>query len=181
MMRKRIVAAAAMGVMCFWAGPSAADDHLKVSREGIELVRQLEEVGRDVRYHTERLNQFTTNTSVSRWTHYHHLEEIKRLVNTGLRPALLRLAEIQSALPEWKQKSVDDMIDSAKTLAADTTSAFMAKAENPNVAPALNEEYRELVELMHTHAESLVAKSEFAAQFAAAYLKVLEAGISPSS
>jgi len=48
--------AAVLGVGMLWAGPARADDHSNINREGIELVRQLEEVGRDVRYHTERLN-----------------------------------------------------------------------------------------------------------------------------
>ncbi len=171
------VAIAVMGVALLSASPSRANDDLAASREGLQLVRQIEEVGRDVQYHTNRLINLIDNVSISRWTHYHHLEEIKRLVNAGLRPALVRLGEIQRSLPPWKQESVDKMIEVSKTLAADTSSAFMKKAERPNVGPALNEEYRALVAEMHRHAEEVASASREAAAFAEAYLKALEAGI----
>lgn len=178
----RFTTAAVLGIGLLWAGPARADDHSKLDREGIQLVRQLEEVGRDVSYHTGRLSAFTANNSISRWTHYHHLDEIKRLVNTGLRPAIVRLKAIQSALPAWKQKSVDELLEASQTLAADTTAAFMTKAENPLVEPAMNEEYKTLVAEMHRHAESVVTTSEFAASFAEAYLKLQESGVrSPTS
>lgn len=173
------VAIVVMGTALFSASPSGASDHLGSHREGLQLVRQIEEVGRDVEYHTDRLTTLIDNTAISRWTHYHHLEEIKRLVNAGLRPALVRLGEIQRSLPPWKQESVDKLIEASKTLAADTSSAFMKKAERPNVGPALNEEYRALVTQMHRHAEEVASASREAAAFAEAYLKVLEAGLVP--
>jgi hypothetical protein len=179
MVMKSRVAIAVMGVTLFLASPSGANDDLAAHREGLQLVRQVEEVGRDVQYHTDRLTNLIDNTSISRWTHYHHLDEIKRLVNTGLRPALVRLDEIQRSLPPWKQKAVDKMIEAAKTLSSDTSSAFMTKAENPNIGPAMNEEYRTLVSEMHRHADAVATTSRDAAAFAEVYLKVLEAGISP--
>lgn len=105
------------------------------------------------------------------------LDEVKRLVNTGLRPALARLSEIQGALPAWKQKSVDDLIDAARTLAADTSSAYMTKAENPKVEVMLNEEYRVLVSEMFRHAESVVSTAADAVDFAEWRLKLVESGI----
>lgn len=174
---KTQVAIAVMGVALFSASPSLANDELAANREGLQLVRQIEEVGSDVQYHTGRLTNLIDSTSISRWTHYHHLEEVKRLVNTGLRPALVRLEEIQKALPPWKQRTVDKMIEAARTLASDTSSAFMTKAENPRVEPAMNQEYRLLVAEIHRHADVVATTSRDAEAFAEVHLKVLEAGI----
>lgn len=174
MMRWTIGAAA--GLVLTIASPSHAQDSV-LEREGLQLVRQVEEVGRDVQYHTERLTRLASNPSISRWTHYHHLDEIKRLVNTGLRPALVRLTVIQGQLPAWKQKSVEAMLSAAQTLAADTTSAFMTKAENPKLDPAMNADYRHLVEQMHQHADAVVDTSERAAEFAEWHIRAVESGI----
>src|SRR5512143_1325573 len=85
-------------------------EQLAMEREGVQLIRQLEEVARDVRYHAGRLNSFTDSLLISKWTHAHHLEQIKSLVNEGLRPAMTRLTEIQPQLPEWKQETIDKML-----------------------------------------------------------------------
>jgi hypothetical protein len=73
-------------------------------------------VARDISHHADRLNSFTKNTLISRWTQKHHLNQIKDLVNDGLQPALTRLTEIQPQLPEWKQQTIDQMLEAAKTL-----------------------------------------------------------------
>jgi hypothetical protein len=53
-------------------------------------------VARDIRYHADRLNSFIGSAQISRWTHHHHLAQIKSLVNGGLRPALQWLTEISA-------------------------------------------------------------------------------------
>ena len=150
---------------------------VEMEREGIQLIRQVEEVARDVRYNAERLNAFAGSPLISRWTHTHHLEQIRSLVNEGLRPALTRLEEIQRQLPAWKQDSIDRMLESAKTLAADANSAILAKSETSNVPPAMNAEYKALVAEVHRHAEALVKTSDAAGAYAAARLKADEAGL----
>ena len=159
-----------------------AADHtngqIAVEKEAIELIEQLEEIGHDLRYHADRLASFPSPGSIeSRWTHYHHLEEIKALVNDELRPALKRLTDIQAQLPEWKQESIDRMLISARELAADANSAFVTKAANANVPPAMNQEYKQLVTGMQAHAESLVTTSDAAHTYAAAHLRAMEAGL----
>src|SRR5512144_2984975 len=86
---------------------SVTPQQLEMEKEGVQLIRQVEEVARDVRYNAGRLNSFTKGMQVSRWTHVHHFDQIKSLVNEGLRPALTRLTEIQPQLPDWKQQSID--------------------------------------------------------------------------
>jgi hypothetical protein len=150
---------------------------VEMEREGVQLIRQLEEVARDVRYHAGRLNSFTGSLLISKWTHVHHLDQIKALVNEGLRPALTRLDEIQTQLPSWKQQSIDKMLASAKTLAADMDSAILAKNEAGNVPPVMNPEYKAAVTSVYEHAEALVKTSDAAGTYAAARLKADEAGL----
>lgn len=157
-----------------------ADGHqskIELEKEGIQLIKQVEEVARDVRYNAERLNAFSKTREISKWTHYHHLEQIKSLVNDGLRPALDRLTEIQPQLPEWKQQSIDRLMDAAKALAADTSSAILTKNEAGALPPSMNSEYRGLVGKISAHSEVLVKVSDAAGNYAAARLKAGEAGV----
>jgi len=152
-------------------------EQIEMEKEGVQLIRQLEEVGWDVRYNADRLNSFTSNMQISKWTHVHHLNEIKALVNEGLRPALTRLTEIQPHLPAWKQQSIDNMLEAAKKLAADTNSALLKKNDAGAAPPAMNPEYKSLVAAMREHAEALVKTADAAATYAAAHLKAEEAGL----
>ena len=156
---------------------SATKEQLTMQKEGVELIRQVEEVARDVRYNASRLNAFTRGMQISTWTHRHHLDQIKSLVNEGLRPALTRLTEIQPQLPEWKQQSIDKMLEAARILAADTNDAILTKNDAGNVPPALNTGYRTLVSRVEEHAEALVKTSDAAGTYAAARLKAAEAGL----
>jgi hypothetical protein len=153
---------------------------VELEKEGIELIHQVEEVARDVSYNADRLNSFTKTMQVSRWTHAHHLTDIKNLVNDGLRPALNRLTEIQPQLPDWKQQSIDKMLAAAKVLAADTNSAILTKNESGTVPPAMNAEYKSFVARMYAHAEALVKTSDAAGTYAEARLKAPEAGLAVS-
>lgn len=160
--------------------PAAADDHnaAKLEREAISLIEDVEEVGRDVEYHAERLKLFLAGgIDASRWTHFHHLDQIKWLVNDRLRPALVRLDELELILPEWKQDSVARMIAAAQVVARDASSAFTSKNTSPTTLPVLNAEYRTLVANMVTHAGTLVTTADAAHTYATAHLKATEAGL----
>jgi hypothetical protein len=159
------------------AGLVADNNSAQMQKEGIQLIRQVEEVARDVRYNAQRLNSFAKDIQLSKWTHYHHLEQIKGLVNDGLRPALTRLVQIQPQLPDWKQESIDRMFEAARTLAADTNSAILTKNDAGVVPPALNTEYHDLIARINEHAEILVKTSDAAGTYAAARLKADEAGV----
>ncbi|MBS1856165.1 MAG: hypothetical protein JST11_12430 [Acidobacteria bacterium] len=179
--RVSMLAAFALIPSAFAASTTVTAEQLEMEKEGVQLIRQVEEVARDVRYNAGRLNSFTGSMQVSKWTHVHHVDQIKSLVNDGLRPALTRLEEIQPQLPDWKQQAIDRLIESAKALAADVNDAFLAKNEAGAVPPAMNAEYKRLVTKIYSHAEALVKTSDAAGTYAAARLKAHEAGIKVAS
>ncbi|MFN7998257.1 MAG: hypothetical protein U0Q18_31845 [Bryobacteraceae bacterium] len=150
---------------------------LETEKEGLQLIRQVEEVARDVRYNAGRLNSFNSTLLISKWTHIHHLSQIRSLVNDGLKPALERLTEIRPELPAWKQESIGRMLESAKALAADADSAILSKNEARGVPPALNAEYKSLVARIYDHSEDLVKTSDAAGTYAAARMKASKAGV----
>ncbi len=149
----------------------------EMDKEAITLINQLEDVARDVRYNADSLKSFIGSTQISRWTHYHHLEQIKSLVNDGLRPALTELTELQPQLPAWQQDSIDQMLNSAEALAANTNSAIFTMKDAGAVPPVLNAEYRELITTIYEHSEALVKSSDTASEYAAAHLRAVEAGL----
>lgn len=152
-------------------------EQLEMQKEGVQLIRQVEEVARDVHYNADRLNSLTRSMQISKWTHVHHLDQVKSLVNEGLRPALARLEEIQPQLPEWKQQAIDKMLGAAQALAADTNDAILAKNEAGTTPPAMNPEYKGLLTRLYAHSEALVTTSDAAGTYAEARLKAHEAGV----
>ena len=92
-------------------------------------------------------------------------------------PALQRLAEIQPELPAWHQDTIDQMLASAKALAADTNSAILNQNDAGAVPMSLNEEYKELVAGIDRHAETLVKTSDAAGDYAVAHRQAVEAGL----
>jgi hypothetical protein len=173
--RMSMLAAFALVPSAFAA--SVTVEQLEMEREGVHLIRQVEEAARGVRYNAGRLNSFATGTQMSKWTHVHHLDQIKSLVNEGIGPALTRLAEIQPQLPDWKQQAIDKMLEAAKALAADASDAILTKNEAGTTPPAMNAEYKDLVARIYEHAGALVKKSDAAGTYAAARLKAHEAGV----
>jgi len=158
----------------------AADEttkQLEMQNEGMQLIGQLEEVAYDVHYNADRLKLFTRDARISKWTHYHHLTQIKDLVNDGLRPALTRLTEIQSQLPAWHQDAIDQMLASAKALAADTSSAILNQNDADALPIVMNAEYRDLITEIRDHAETLLKTSDAASDYAAAHRQAVEAGL----
>jgi len=172
----RISMIAVLGLMpaMLSAAGSASVQQAALEKEGLELIDQIEDVARSIHFNTDRLVAHG-RIHMSKWTHAHHLNDIKGLINEGLRPAVSRLAEIQEQLPEWKQKSVERMMASAKALAADTNSAIFTMNENGGRPVVLNEQYRALLDSMDEHAENLVRTADAAGEFAAAHSKAIEA------
>jgi hypothetical protein len=157
------------------AGQTGAIKQLEAEKKALELIGQLEGVGWDVHYTTNRLNSFAESDQVSLWLQCHYVRQIKSLVNEGLRPALKRLAEIRPLLPAWQQDSIDIMLDSAKALVADTNSAILSRKKAGAVPPVVNSEYRELLTRIYDHAQKLVETSDAATDYAAAHQLALEA------
>jgi hypothetical protein len=156
---------------------SEDSNRAELEREGVQLISQLEDAGRDIGYHADRLNSFTTDDQISKWTHSHHLEQIKSLVKEGLRPALKRLTEIQPQLPAWQRGAIDQMLLSALALAADVDSAILAKKEAVAVPPIMNAEYQALIFRIYEHAGDLVEASNAAGDYASAHLQSVETGL----
>ena len=90
---------------------------------------------------------------------------------------MTRLNEIQPQLPEWKQQSIEKMLESAKALAADTNTAILTKNDAGTKPLAMNADYKELLTRIYGHAEDLVKTSDAAGTYAAARLKAAEAGV----
>jgi hypothetical protein len=159
-------------------GPS--DDRARqvaLEREATEYVERVDEIGRAVQFHVGRLELMVNDASISRWSHYDHLESIKSLINRDLRTALERLTVIQKKLPDWKQESIDRMIAAARDLAADTSSAFFTKNARPMVPPVMNKDYAQLVSNLSSHAAALVTTADAAHAYALAHWKATAAGL----
>ena len=159
-----ILVISSLAPIAFAASPS--EKQIELQKEGIEMIGQVADSARDIRYQADRLKSFTRSIMISKWTHHHHLLEIKSLVNDGLQPALQRLTEIQPQLPDWKQQSIDDMMVAAKALAGDANSAILSKKDAGTVPPALNSEYKDLVGKIYQHADTLVKTADAAMAYA---------------
>jgi hypothetical protein len=163
----------------FAVGKTATVKQLEMEKEGITLIGQVEDVAREINYHADLLNSFSP--WISKGTHFHHLEQIKSLVNEGLQPAFKRLTEIQPQLSAWHQDTIDQMLTSAKALAASTNSAILNRKEPAVAPPLLNAEYRELTSMIYEHSKALVTTSDAAGDYAAAHQQGLEAGLKVSA
>ena len=154
-----------------------AKTQIELEKEGIELIDDLEMVAKDIRYNAGQLQTTTLDMKATKWAHLHHLSQIKDLVNDGLNPPLKRLQEIQPDLPEWKQKSIDKMLESALALAADANAAILNKRNSGVLHAALTQEYREQLATIYKHSELLVKAADIAGNYARARLKAAEAGL----
>ena len=89
------------------AGDWSSTHTATIEQSAADLVGEIERVSHDIRYHLERLDGFTRHVGISTATHVHHLHQARMLVNEQLRPAVVRLADMQSELPSWKQASIN--------------------------------------------------------------------------
>jgi hypothetical protein len=153
------------------------EQRVALEKEGTELIGQLEDVARDIQFNADQLHVLSRQVRASKWTHYHHLEQIKSLVNDGLQPALSRLTEIQPQLPEWKRESINRMLASARALAGDANSAILNRNEHGSAPTPLNAEYVTLIKSITEHSENLVKTADVAGEYATAHFKATEAGL----
>jgi hypothetical protein len=148
-----------------------------VDKESTELFGEMESVARDLRTHTSRLNFYTRDTQISRESHSYCIGQIKSLVNERLQPAMARLTEIQPELPSWKQDAIEQMLASARSLAANVNSAIDSRNEAGSVPIFMNQEYGEFLASMHQNATDLVNTSDAAGDYAEAHRRASEVGI----
>ena len=156
---------------------STPSRQLEVQKEGIQLVAQIEESARNIRYHADHLDSFANNLQASRQIHKSHLTQIRETVNDRLRPALQRLVEIQDELPDWKQQSIQDMHIRAAALTAHVNGAIAEANDSTPTPPAMNREYKKLVSQVNAHAASLVTTSDAVGEYSSALLKAQDAGV----
>jgi hypothetical protein len=166
-----ILAVTRMLPSAFGAAPGS--EQIALQKEGIELIGQVVEAARDIRYDADRLNSFTRSTQISTWSHSHHLTYIKSSVNDGLQPAFQRLTEIRPKLPAWKQKRIDDMLASAKALAAEVEAAISIKNAG-TTPPVLNPQYKDSISRIYDHADTLIRTAEEARIYATEKLKAAQ-------
>jgi hypothetical protein len=174
---RRVSMLAVLGLVPVAFAAGETRNQSEKEKEAITLINQLEDVARDVHYSAESLHSFIGAAQVSRWTHYHHLEQIKALVNEELRPALTELSELRPELPAWQQSNIDKMLTASNALAADTNSAIFTMKDAEPAPPALNAEYKALVATIYEHSEALVKTSDAASDFAEAHQKAVEADL----
>jgi dsDNA-binding SOS-regulon protein len=137
----------------FAVGETAPVKQLEMEQEGIKLIGQVEDVARDISYHADHLSSLPSG--ISKETHYH--------------------------LPAWHQDTVDQMLDSAKALAANTNSAILNRNEAGAAPPMLKAEYRELISTIYEHSKALATTSDAAGDYAAANRQAVEAGLTVSA
>ncbi len=175
---RSVSVALALASLCFTLpAPGQTPAQIALEREGLELMRQLAEVGEEVEYHAAHLNSYTRNVRITRWTHGHHLNQIRDLVNVGLRPALTRLEQIQPQLPEWKKRAVDNLLAAARDLSADMELAILNSNSVTALPPALNATYKAAIGRIEQHSVVLIKTASAAIAYAAAHLKAAEAGL----
>lgn len=148
-----------------------------VQQEGTQLIGHMEDVARNIHQNADQLDFFAAAGQVSVPTHKNRLMRIRDLVNEELRPTLERLTEIQQDLPEWQQDTIEQMVESARALAASTTSAILNINENGHRPVVLNADYREFVSNITEHADFLVKTADAAGDYADAHQKAVEAGL----
>ena len=150
-------------------------DSLSAQEKGVQLINQVADVARDVRYSAEHLDSYNRHMQISKWSHDYHLNQIKNLVNDGLNPALAQLQDLQSQLPDWKQQAIDNMVKSATALAADANSAIVERSDSGPAPLPMNADYKAFVKQVTEHAQNLIKTSDAAAAYASAHMK--DAGI----
>ncbi len=174
---RRAPVLAAFAMLPILLPASTPSRQLEAQKEGIQLVAQIEDSARAIRYHADHLDALAGNLQNSRQIHKSHLTQIRESVNDRLRPALQRLVEIQAELPEWKQQSILDMHIDAALLAAHVSGAIAEANDSTITPPAMNGEYKRLVSQVNAQAASLVKTSDAVGEYSSALLKAQDAGV----
>jgi hypothetical protein len=155
---------------------------MKTRKEAIALTKQVERSAAKIETEAHRLSAMRTNPNISKGTHSYHLHKIAVEVNEQLQPALARLSEIQPELPEWKQEAIDQMRQSAATLAANANAAAEnRKAVSVHQPAVMDPEYRQLLNNISDQAGTLLEVADATADYANAQLKGADAGLAIQS
>lgn len=147
-------------------------------KEAIKLTERVEGVARKIQAESELLRSMQKNTAISNHSHQSSLHIIATHINEDLGPTLVRLAELQPELPQWKQDAIQKMRTSAANLAANTDAAVRNRYSAGTRQPAiLDSEYQRLLHNMNGQAEALVQMADATADYGDAQLKGHRAGL----
>lgn len=174
---RQIYSLALLGLLPAGMAFSEATRQVPLEKESSDLIAQVENVARGIYSNADQLSILSGSMQISHGTHRDYLNRMKSQVNEELQPALVRLAEIQPELPEWKQTAIDKIMMSARHLAGNLNAAITTKMETGPRAVPVNAEYRDLIERVGDHAEALVKTSDAAGDYAAAQVKAADAGL----
>lgn len=155
------------------AAEGASRDHRK---HAVELIGQVEEATREIYFHADRLTTLQRQTTIAPQSHAQHLNAMRELVNTQLKPAIVDLDNMSAVLPEWKQDGIESMIGSAKKLAAETNSAIKTHSDY-SLPFYLDEEYKSAIRAVADHAQDLIRVSDATGKLAVAHLQAEKAGL----
>jgi len=112
-----------------WSSVKLVATTLRYAREekGLELIKQLADVGGELRYHANHLKSSGRNQAASQWGRGRHLHEIEELANDILYPMVTRLVETQTKIPVWSRR-LSRIAGAAKILVLDVNSAVRANS-----------------------------------------------------
>ena len=153
-------------------------DQMRARKEAVKLTKQVERSAAKIELEAHRLSSMRTNPNISKSTHNYHLYMIAAEVNKQLQPALARLNEIQPELPGWKQEAIEQMRQSATTLAANANAAVEnRRAVSVHQPAVMDPEYGQLLSNISDQAGTLLEVADATADYANAQLKGANAGL----
>ena len=158
-----------------------SSDKTKAQQEAISLSKDVEQAANKIQSHADSLNAMRASTTISNGSHQHKLHRIATEVNESLRPALMRLVELQPELPEWNRQAIDQMREATATLALSANAAVSNRSNASAQMPAYgDQEYAQLLQNVSSQAGRLVETADATADFADAHIRGTEAGLAIS-
>lgn len=171
-----LLAVLAMAPASLLSAASVKDAPLK---ESISLMQEISGATIGIRESAARLEAFNrTPMQMSRISHIFQLNEMREQVN-ALAPAVTRLEGLSSSLGASEQKTIARAGITARTLAAEVNATILKQNEIDG-NPALNSDYRHLVESVYKHASVLNKTLDAAADYSKARDKAELNGILPA-
>lgn len=157
---------------------SESNDQTRARKEAVQLTRQIESASRKIQDESAHLSAMQRNGQSSNRSHQHKLQAIANQVNEQLRPALMRLEEIQPDLPQWNQQAIERMRLSASNIAFHANEAVINRNEARTSQPAsFDTDYRRLVKNISDHADALTQVADATVDYGTAQLKGTQAGL----
>lgn len=156
---------------------SESNDKTRSRKEAVQLTKQIESASRKIQEESAYLSAMQRNNQSSHRSHQHKLQAIANQVNEQLRPALIRLEQIQPDLPQWNQQAIERMRLSASNIAFHANEAVLNRNEAGSLPVTFDNDYRRLVQNISNHAEVLTQVADATVDYGTAQLKGNQAGL----